>query len=121
MAGNAGHKFMMGHPEIDTHSHHQTKNNRTQTRASNKHRLLCGWGGCLVTKEQSPEQAGCRERAVCGGRVWLCGPRVRAEVPPFTGENSLQNPKFLHETIFTKKKWKKEKAGIDSDPLKSKA
>ena len=41
---------MMGHPVINTHSHHQAKN-RTQTRASNKHRLLCGWGGCLVTKE----------------------------------------------------------------------
>ena len=80
--------------------------------------------GCYVAgvaawsqKQQSPEQAGCREKAVCGGRGWLCGPRVRAEVPPFTGENSLQNPKYLHETIFIKKKWKKEKAGIDSDLL----
>lgn len=48
-------------------------------------------------KKQIPVQAGCREGAVYGGRGWLCGPQVR-EVPSFTGENSLQNPKFLHET-----------------------
>lgn len=76
MAGNAGHKFMMGHPEIDTHSHHQTKNNRTQTRASNKHRLLCGWGGCLVTKA-AESRAGWVQGEGCvrgqGLAVWTTG------------------------------------------------
>ena len=68
---------MMGHPVINTHSHHQTKN-RTQTRASNKHRLLCGWGGCLVTKE-ADSSAGWVQGGGCvwgqGLAVWTTGQR----------------------------------------------
>ena len=66
-------------------------------------------------KQQIPEQAGCREGAVCGGRGWLCGPWVRAEVPPFTGKNSLQNPKFTkqkHKYIYQEKVEKKKKLDL---------
>lgn len=64
---------------------------------TNKHNLLCGWEWLPRHKNSRFQSRLGAGRGLCAGAEAGCVDHGILTSPPFTGKNSLQNPKFLKQ------------------------